>query len=117
MWPYAHMKASNIPPWSAFSNSAYDFSATISSRDTFAETRRQLAARKARHVTADDVTEIDLGFDLSYLPQPATPWLLEMLPYIIMTVGLMAFLDDDDAPAGRRRWQDDDLRPQPGARV
>lgn len=37
------------------------------------------------------MTEIDLGFDLSYLPQPATPWLLEMLPYIIMTVGLMAF--------------------------
>ena len=85
---YAHMKASNIP-LSAFSNSAYDFSAIIS-RDTFVETCRQLAARKAG-TTADDVTEIDLGFDLSYLPQPATPWLLEMLPYIIMTVGLMAF--------------------------
>ena len=85
---YAHMKASNIP-LSAFSNSAYDFSAIIS-RDTFVETCRQLAARKAG-TTADDVTEIDLGFDLSYLPQPTTPWLLEMLPYIIMTVGLMAF--------------------------
>ena len=85
---YAHMKASNIP-LSAFSNSAYDFSAIIS-RDTFVETCRQLAARKAG-MTADDVTEIDLGFDLSYLPQPTTPWLLEMLPYIIMTVGLMAF--------------------------
>ena len=85
---YAHMKASNIP-LSAFSNSAYDFSAIIS-RDTFVETCRQLAARKAG-TTADNVTEIDLGFDLSYLPQPDTPWLLEMLPYIIMTVGLMAF--------------------------
>ena len=39
----------------------------------------------------EDITEIDLGFDLIYLPQPATPWLLDMLPYIIMTVGLMAF--------------------------
>ena len=85
---YAHMKASNIP-LSAFSNAAYDFSAVIS-RDTFVETCRQLAARKAGK-PLEDITEIDLGFDLIYLPQPATPWLLDMLPYIIMTVGLMAF--------------------------
>lgn len=85
---YAHMKASSIP-LSAFSNAAYDFSAVIS-RDTFVETCRQLAARKAGK-PLEDITEIDLGFDLIYLPQPATPWLLDMLPYIIMTVGLMAF--------------------------
>ncbi|MFR5796997.1 MAG: AAA family ATPase, partial [Christensenellales bacterium] len=82
------MKASSIP-LSAFSNAAYDFSAVIS-RDTFVETCRQLAARKAGK-PLEDITEIDLGFDLIYLPQPATPWLLDMLPYIIMTVGLMAF--------------------------
>ena len=85
---HAHMKASSIP-LSAFSNAAYDFSAVIS-RDTFVETCRQLAARKAGK-PLEDITEIDLGFDLIYLPQPATPWLLDMLPYIIMTVGLMAF--------------------------
>ena len=85
---YAHMKASSIP-LSAFSNAAYDFSAVIS-RDTFVETCRQLAARKAGK-PLEDITEIDLGFDLIYLPQPATPWLLDMLPYIIMTVGLMVF--------------------------
>ena len=84
---YAHMKASSIP-LSAFSNAAYDFSAVIS-RDTFVETCRQLAARKAGK-PLEDITEIDLGFDLIYLPQPATPWLLDMLPYIIMTVGLKA---------------------------
>ena len=54
------------------------------------ETCRQLAARKAGK-PLEDITEIDLGFDLIYLPQPATPWLLDMLPYIIMTVGLMVF--------------------------
>ena len=58
---HAHMKASSIP-LSAFSNAAYDFSAVIS-RDTFVETCRQLAARKAGK-PLEDITEIDLGFYL-----------------------------------------------------
>ena len=61
---YAHMKASNIP-LSAFSNSAYDFSAIIS-RDTFVETCRQLAARtvlplaRAERAAIDALTEEEL---------------------------------------------------------
>lgn len=110
---YAHMKASNIP-LSAFSNSAYDFSAIIS-RDTFVETCRQLAARKAG-TTADDVTEIDLGFDLSY-PAPADHAVAAGNAAVYHHDGRPDGVLDDDAPAGRRRWQDDDLWPQPGARV
>ncbi|MDO5300555.1 MAG: AAA family ATPase, partial [Clostridia bacterium] len=85
---YARLTASSIPE-AAFSSSAYDFSALVN-RDTFIETCRQLAARKA-DLPLEEVTELDLGFELIYLPQPTTPWLLEMLPYIIMTVALMAF--------------------------
>ncbi|MFR2151432.1 MAG: hypothetical protein ACLS7Z_13495, partial [Christensenellales bacterium] len=68
--------------------SAYDFSAVIS-RDTFVRPAASLPQKSGKPLA--DITEIDLGFGLIYLPQPATPWLLEMLPYIIMTVGLMAF--------------------------
>ncbi len=54
------------------------------------DTCRQLAARRFDK-SVDEITELDLGFDLIYLPQPTTPWLLEMLPYLVMTVGLMFF--------------------------
>ena len=70
---YAHARVSNIP-LTSFSNSAYDYSAVIS-RDTFVDTCRQLAARQSGK-SVEEITELDLGFDLMYLPQPTTPWLL-----------------------------------------
>ena len=83
---YARQKASTIPD-GALSSSMYDFCAVVS--DTFVETCRQLAARRLG-VPLDEVTELDLGFKLIYLPPQATPWLLDMLPYIIVSIGLMA---------------------------
>ncbi len=83
---YARQKASTIPD-GALSSSMYDFCAVVS--DTFVETCRQLAARRLG-VPLDEVTELDLGIKLIYLPPQATPWLLDMLPYIIVSIGLMA---------------------------
>ena len=85
---YVHAKTSSIP-LASFSAASYDYSAVIS-RDTFVFTGRLLAARRFDK-SVDEITELDLGFDLIYLPQPTTPWLLEMLPYLVMTVGLMFF--------------------------
>ena len=85
---YARMAGSSIPE-DQFSESAYDFT-TLASGDTFVDTCRRLAARKAG-VAVDEISELDLGFELIYLPQPETPWLLDILPYLIMTGMLMFF--------------------------
>ena len=50
----------------------------------------QLAAERTQR-PAEEITELDLGFTLSYLPLPVTPWYIELLPYIIMMVVCMAF--------------------------
>jgi len=85
---YARMAGSRIPE-EAFSAEAYDFVA-LGDADTFVDTCRQLAAaREGRDVS--EITALDLGFDLTYLPEPTTPWILDMMPYIIMTFGLMIF--------------------------
>ena len=85
---YVLARGSSIPS-SAFSTEAYDYDATVS-RDTFVTTCRQLAAERAQR-PAEEITELDLGFTLSYLPLPVTPWYIELLPYIIMMVVCMAF--------------------------
>ena len=85
---YARMRGSSIPK-AQFSATAYDFVANVSS-DTFVDTCRQLASRRTGE-PVENITELDLGFELTYLPQPHTPWYLEMMPYIIMTLGLMLF--------------------------
>ena len=85
---YAITPTSTIPP-NALSSSAYEYS-TMVDRDTFVTTCRQIAALRTGKLL-DSVTELDLGFELIYLPQPTTPWLLQMLPYVIMTVAMMAF--------------------------
>ena len=85
---YARMASSSIPK-ERFSEEAYDFVA-LGNADTFVDTCRQLAAaRESKPVS--DVTELDLGFEMTYLPAPQTPWILDMMPYIIMTFGLMIF--------------------------
>ncbi|MBQ7887483.1 MAG: ATP-dependent metallopeptidase FtsH/Yme1/Tma family protein, partial [Clostridia bacterium] len=85
---YARMASSSIPE-DMFSAEAYDFVA-LGNADTFVDTCRQLAAaREGKQVS--EISELDLGFELIYLPAPTTPWILEMMPYIIMTFGLMIF--------------------------
>jgi len=85
---YARIAGSSIPE-EAFSEEAYDFVA-LGNADTFVDTCRQLAAAREGRALSE-ISELDLGFDLIYLPEPATPWILEMMPYIIMTFGLMLF--------------------------
>ncbi len=85
---YAITPTSTIPP-NALSSSAYEYS-TMVDRDTFVTTCRQIAALRTGKLL-DSVTELDLGFELIYLPQPTTPWLVQILPYIIMMVAMMAF--------------------------
>ena len=85
---YAITETSDIPVGS-FSSSAYDFCAMVDP-DTFIDTCRQLVARRTGE-PVENISELDLGFELIYLPQPTTPWLLQLLPYLIMTVAMMAF--------------------------
>ncbi|MCI7737307.1 MAG: ATP-dependent zinc metalloprotease FtsH [Clostridiales bacterium] len=85
---YARQKASSISE-AAFSPEAYDYATTVS-RDTFVETCRQLAAKRTGE-PVESVTELDLGFELIYLPPVTTPWYIEFLPYVIMLVICMAF--------------------------
>ena len=85
---YVRMRASAIP-LEAFSSEAYDFSAVID-RTTFVAACRQIAALR-EGVPAEEISELDLGFELSYLAPASTPWILEFLPYIIMTLLIMGF--------------------------
>ncbi|MBR4039397.1 MAG: AAA family ATPase, partial [Clostridia bacterium] len=85
---YARMAGSSIPK-ERFSAEAYDF-VTLADADTFVDTCRRLAAaREGKDVS--EVSELELGFTLTYLPAPQTPWIMELMPYIIMTFGLMIF--------------------------
>ena len=85
---FARIVDSRIPE-DMFSAEAYDFVA-LGNADTFVDTCRQLAAaREGKPI--GEVTELDLGFELTYLPAPQTPWILDMMPYIVMTFGLMIF--------------------------
>ena len=85
---YARMSASTIPE-EQFSKNAYDFVA-LADRDTFVNSCRQVAARRDG-VEVSAVTDLDLGFELIYLPDPEPPIILEILPYIVMTGALMIF--------------------------
>ncbi|MBP3656121.1 MAG: AAA family ATPase, partial [Clostridia bacterium] len=85
---YVLLGTSSIPD-EMFSPDAYDYSAVVS-RDTFVDTCRQLAARRAG-VSGEDVSELELGFALTYLEPEETPWLLEFLPYMLMMLVFMFF--------------------------
>jgi len=85
---YARSSASTIKK-EQFSKDAYDFM-TQADRDTFVDTCRQLAARRDG-VPVETITELDLGFELIYLPDPEPPIIVEILPYIVMTGALMLF--------------------------
>ena len=85
---YARITGSKIPA-DKFSAEAYDY-VTLANSETFVDTCRQLAAMDAGK-DASEVSELDLGFKIMYLPAPTTPWIMELLPYIVMTFGLMIF--------------------------
>ncbi|MBR5302780.1 MAG: ATP-dependent metallopeptidase FtsH/Yme1/Tma family protein, partial [Clostridia bacterium] len=85
---YARIAGSSIPE-GGLSAESYDFVA-LGNADTFVDTCRQLAAAREGRQPAE-ISELELGFELMYLPAPTTPWILDMMPYIIMTLGLMLF--------------------------
>ena len=85
---YAHLTASTIP-LEYFSTDAYDFSAVVDG-DTFVTTCRQLAAKKTG-TPLDGVTELDLGYELIYVPAQQASWLWQLVPYLLMTVLMMVF--------------------------
>ena len=61
---------------------AYDFETTID-KDNFFATVRQIYARKLGK-PVDEISEVDFAFDVTYLPQPQTPWFLEFVPFLLM---------------------------------
>ena len=85
---YAHLTSSTIPA-AALSAEAYDYSAVVDG-DTFVDTCRQLVANKSGE-TLESVTELDLGFELMYLPPEEPSLLMSILPYLAMTVVMMLF--------------------------
>ncbi len=85
---YARVSDSSISV-EAFSPEAYDFVADADG-DTFVSACRQIAAGR-ENVSTEEISDLELGFELSYLPEPEEPWILEILPYIVMTGALMLF--------------------------
>ena len=85
---YARLAQSTIPE-ARFSPEAYDYAAHVSA-DTFVDACRRLAAKR-EGVSADEITDLELGIEVIYLPEPETPWLLELMPYIAMTLIMMLF--------------------------
>ena len=85
---YARLEESSIPE-ARFSEEAYDYVASAST-DTFVDACRRIAAKRSG-AAPDEITDLELGFELIYLPEPSTPWLLELMPYIVMTLVMMLF--------------------------
>ena len=84
---FAHLKESAIP-LPEFSESRYDLSAVIGS--DFVLNCRQIAARK-KAVPLEQVSTLDLGYDLYYIRNNTPVWLLEMIPYLITVLLLIGF--------------------------
>lgn len=84
---YAHLKVSTIPI-AEFSRSNYDLMSVISS--DFVLSCRQIAAKKAG-VPVEEISVLDLGYDLYYIRNNTPTWLIEMIPYLITMVLLVVF--------------------------
>jgi len=85
---YAHLASSTLPA-EALSAEAYDFTAVVDG-DTFVDTCRQIAAVQSGE-PLESVTELDLGFEMMYLPPQEPSLFVSMLPYLLMTVLMMFF--------------------------
>ena len=82
---YAHARNSTLP-LRELSSSSYDYRATVS--PDFVITCRQLEAAR-RSVPLEQVTELDLPFVLNYLAPGQASLILQILPYLIMTGGMV----------------------------
>ena len=85
---YAHLTSSTIPA-EALSSEAYDLKAVVDG-DTFVDTCRQIAAAKGGKAV-EEITELNLGFEMMYLPPQEPSLLMSMLPYVLMTAVMMFF--------------------------
>ena len=84
---FVHLKKSQIPI-TEFSDSKYDFSAVIGS--DFVLNCRQIAAKKSG-LPLDQISTLDLGYDLYYMRNNTPTWLLEMIPYLVTVLLLIGF--------------------------
>ncbi len=84
---FVHLKKSQIPI-TEFSDSKYDFSAVIGS--DFVLNCRQIAAKKSG-LPVDQISTLDLGYDLYYMRNNTPTWLLEMIPYLVTVLLLIGF--------------------------
>ena len=84
---FVHLKKSQIPI-TDFSDSKYDFSAVIGS--DFVLNCRQIAAKKSG-LPLDQISTLDLGYDLYYMRNNTPTWLLEMIPYLVTVLLLIGF--------------------------
>ncbi len=68
----------------------YDFDCNVDRTNFFASVRIIRAEKLGKPV--EEVSDTDLGFTIEYLPPVVTPWYLEFLPYLVVTVLLCLFL-------------------------
>ena len=71
-----------------FPDRRYDFETTIG--DDFIETVRQMEAKK-QGVPVDQISASDLSFTIEYRAPVVTPWYLDFLPFIVITLVFMLF--------------------------
>jgi len=72
-----------------FPERGYDFETTIG--EDFIDTARQMTAT-ANQKPLEEVSVSDLPFAVSYRAPVVTPWYVELLPFIIMTLVTLGFL-------------------------
>ena len=75
-----------------YKGKTYDFSVTIKSADVFMNEMSSLIAKHYPEVDRDSVTVLDYGFDCRLNPQPTTPFLLAILPYILLIGGFVLII-------------------------
>lgn len=74
---------------SFYKGKTYDFSVTIKSADIFMNEMSGLIAKHYPDVDRGSVTVLDYGFECRLNPQPTTPFLLAILPYILLIGGFV----------------------------
>ena len=77
---------------SFYKGKTYDFSVTIKSADVFMNEMSSLIAKHYPEVDRDSVTVLDYGFECRLNPQPTTPFLLAILPYILLIGGFVLII-------------------------
>ncbi|MDR0897162.1 MAG: ATP-dependent zinc metalloprotease FtsH [Oscillospiraceae bacterium] len=68
----------------------YDFDCNVD-RTNFFNSVRIIRAEKLGKLP-DEISDSDLGFTIEYLPPVTTPWYIEFLPYLIVTLLMCGFI-------------------------